>query len=254
MSERILTNKEKECIHNCYVEIQPTLIESITNHCGCCDPYNGYEYVDMGEAGIWAKYPIGVSEWNSDSLNQIKYFAWGETEGYTASQVGVDKIFDWSDYKWGDVYNHMTKYCSNSQYGKDGFTDDLTVLLPEDDACTVNMGGNWRMPTKEEFQTLYNLCNNKWVTDYNGVDGLNGRLFTLKTDESKQLFFPASGNCGGGSVYNVGSDGRFYSSSLYVSKPCNGFYLYFNSVNGNPDNGVYRCYGYPVVGILGTGQ
>ena len=28
---------------------------------------NGYDYVDMGEAGIWAKYPIGISEWTSET-------------------------------------------------------------------------------------------------------------------------------------------------------------------------------------------
>lgn len=37
------------------------------------DPYNGHEYVDMGEAGIWAKYPIGVTNWKT-AFKDVKYF------------------------------------------------------------------------------------------------------------------------------------------------------------------------------------
>lgn len=214
---------------------------------------NGYEFVDMGEAGIWAKYPIGVTKWDSNWVDKIKYFAWGETEGYTKSQVGVDKQFTWDDYKWCEGSdNTLTKYCSNSKNGKDEFTDNLTVLLPEDDACTVNMCGSWRMPTINEFQKLNSLCNNEWVTNYNGVDGLNGRLFKLKTDESKQLFFPASGYCSTGSVYNVRVNGMFWSSSLYVSNPCRGFLLSFHSSSVNASNYGSRYYGYPIIGFLGS--
>ncbi|MCH5166938.1 MAG: hypothetical protein J1F35_03510 [Erysipelotrichales bacterium] len=214
-------------------------------------PTNGYEYVDMGEAGIWAKYPIGVSEWDSNWKDNIKYFQWGDIEGYTASQVGVNKEFssDWSDYKWGDLYDHITKYCTDSEYGKDGFTDNLTTLLPEDDACVQNMGGNWRMPTTDEFQTLYNLCSTEWVTNYNGVSGLNGRLFKLETDESKQLFFPASGCCEDG-VGDVGSWGDFYSSSLSISSPSKGLYLAFGSDRIYPNTDYFRFAGYPIVGFL----
>lgn len=216
-------------------------------------PANGYEYVDMGEAGIWAKYPIGVTEWNEEALDKIKYFQWGDIEGYTKAQVGVDKGFAWSDYKWSDAYNHMTKYCNNASYGKDGFVDNLTTLLPEDDACVQNMGGNWRMPTTEEFEMLCNNCNSQWVTNYNGVYGLNGRLFKLKTDETKQLFFSTSGRCEDNSIYGVESLGSYYSSSLIISGSCDVFSLRFGSESvGSASD--YRYFGCPVIGFLGSGQ
>lgn len=214
---------------------------------------NGYEYVDMGEAGIWAKYPLGVTEWDSESLNNIKYFQWGDTQGYTKSQVGVDKQFsnDWNDYKWSDGSNKtMTKYCPKSEYGKDGYTDNLTTLLLEDDACAINMKGNWRMPTKEEFLILYDNCTFEWITDYHGVSGLNGQLFKLKTDESKQLFFPASGGCGNGSVSNVGTYGNFWASSLDETNSSYGYDLYFGYIYINPNYGCTRCSGTCVIGIL----
>ena len=243
MSEIIITDELKDCVKSCYSTLHPTLVEKTLSGCDCCAP--NYELVDMGEAGIWAKYPIGVSEWNSDWENQIKYFAWGETEGYTKSQLGVDKEFDWSDYKWCEGgEDKLTKYCGNTS---DGITDYLSVLLPEDDACTVNMGGNWRMPTTEEFQKLDSLCNNEWVTNYNGVSELNGRLFKLKTDESKQLFFPVNGKTGLISK-------QFWSSSLNISTPRWAFYLDINT--STVDASIYynRCRGYSVIGILDSGQ
>ena len=76
MNSIVLTDEQKECINNCYSNIHPTLLDKTLNRCDCCNP--NYESVDMGEAGIWAKYPIGVSEWNEDWINQVKYFQWGD--------------------------------------------------------------------------------------------------------------------------------------------------------------------------------
>ena len=51
-------------------------------------------------------------------------------------------------------YNTLTKYCTRSDYGYNGFTDSLTILLPEDDAATVNWESGWRIPTKDECEEL----------------------------------------------------------------------------------------------------
>ena len=264
MNSIVLTDEQKECINNCYSNIHPTLLYKTLDRCDCCNP--NYETVDMGDAGIWSKYPIGVSEWNDESLDDILYFTWGGIEGHKASEVKDGSVvFDGDLDRFcgtpGYIYKGYngteyaaTRYCSNTSFGKDGFTDNLTVLLPEDDACDVNMGSSWRMPTTEEFQTLYNLCNIEWVTNYNGVSGLNGRLFKLKTDESKQLFFPASGICDSSSVNYVGSNGYFWSSSLKVSSPCYGIRLYFSSGYVFPDDSNLRYFGYPVVGILNSNE
>ena len=49
------------------------------------DPYNGHAYVDLGlpSGTKWAKMNVGASSETDAGL----YFAWGETQGYTASQV-----------------------------------------------------------------------------------------------------------------------------------------------------------------------
>lgn len=134
--------------------------------------------VDLGlPSGIlWATYNIGahVPEEYGD------YFAWGET---------LPK----NRYSW-DNYQHcngssktLTKYCCNSSIGYNGFTDNLIVLLPEDDAATANWGSEWRMATKEEWQELMNGTTHVWTT-WNGV---NGWLFTAPNNNC--LFLPAAG-------------------------------------------------------------
>ena len=128
----------------------------------------------------------------------------------------------------------LTKYCSNSNYGYNGFTDNLTTLLPEDDAAAANWGGNWRMPTKEEFQELYNNTTVTW-TQQNGV---NGRLFTASNGNS--LFLPAAGNRWDGELYLAGDIGDYWSSSLTTGYPDNAWYFGF----GSGSTGVYSTHRY----------
>ena len=107
-----------------------------------------YEYVDLGLPSQlkWAKYNIGATNEEEAGL----YFQWGDTQGYTAEQVGDGeglKKFDWASYKFSIDG-------SNSNFSKYNASDSKTVLDPEDDAAHVNMGGNWRMPTFEEYKEL----------------------------------------------------------------------------------------------------
>ena len=161
--------------------------------------HHGYEYVKIG--GLkWAKCNVGAEKETDNGL----YFQWGDTQGYTAEQVGNgQKYFDWQDYKFGDR-SHLFKY--NSLGGK-------TVLDLEDDAAHVNMGGSWRMPTTDEWVVLANATTAAWTKNYQG-SGVKGLVLIDKTDSSKTLFFPSAGYCGHGSVGYVGSGAFYWSSSL----------------------------------------
>ena len=176
-----------------------------------------YEYVDLGlSSGLkWAKCNVGAKKETDAGL----YFAWGETTGYTASQVGTDKQFSWSDYKYGNSDSNLTKY--NQSDGK-------TVLESTDDAATQIMGGNWRMPTKAEFDELLSGTTNEWIANYNDT-GVSGRKFTSKTN-GNSIFIPAAGGCSDGSVGGVGGGG-VWSSSLVASSPNRAWYLGFYSGN-----------------------
>ena len=192
-----------------------------------------YEYVDLGLSVKWAKCNVGAEKETDAGL----YFAWGETTGYTASQVGTDKRFSWSDYKYGNSSSNLTKY--NQSDGK-------TVLKSTDDAATQIMGEGWRMPTQSEFQELIDNTDKLWTT----INGVNGYKFTSKKEgyQNNSIFIPAAGYCGDGSVDGVGGYGTVWSSSLYTSNPNYAWYLNFGSGNCYM-YGSYRCYGRSVRGV-----
>lgn len=148
------------------------------------------QYVNLGlpSGTLWATE--NLKDGNGNDL----YFAWGETQGYTADQIGTDKYFAWegdnADYKYG-VYDSG----STPNYGmtKYNVTDNLTVLEPDDDAATVLWGENWCIPTEEQFQELINNTTTSWTTQ-NGIDGM---LFTSIAN-GNTLFFPALGGVDNG--------------------------------------------------------
>ena len=99
----------------------------------------------------------------------------------------------------------------------------MTTLLPEDDAVTANWGGNWRMPTKAEWQELYNNTTNTWTTQ----NGVYGRLFTASNGNS--LFLPAAGYRYNSSLGDAGGYGYYWSSSLNTNGPFGAWTFYFDS-------------------------
>ena len=203
-----------------------------------------HDWIEIG--GVkWATMNIGATGVTDYGL----YFQWGDTQGYTSSQVGSgsgQKYFGWADYKYGNGTSSpgatgMTKYNS---------TDGKTVLEISDDAVRANWGGSWRLPTTEEFVALGNAVNSAWTSSYNG-SGVAGLVLTDKTDSSKVLFFPAVGYASTGSMYGVGSNGYYWSSSLSTSDMQNAYRLYFSSgaVLWQNDSNRYR--GFAARGVLG---
>ena len=199
-----------------------------------------HDYVEIG--GIkWATMNVGANSVTDYGL----YFQWGDTQGYTAEEVGSDggkKAFTWADYKHCDGTDSvMTKYNA---------TDGKTVLDASDDAVTAAWGGNWRMPTTAEFQALGNAVTSAWTNDYQG-SGVHGLVLTDKTDSSKVLFFPGAGFADNGSVSVVGSSGYYWSSSLYSGFVSYAYYLLFGSRSVYWGSSYFRYYGCPVRGVLG---
>ena len=197
----------------------------------------GHDYVEIG--GIkWATMNVGATGVTDGGL----YFAWGETDGYLPSQVGTDKNFDWADHKFsinGDPSN-LKKYKT---------TDAYRTLVPCDDPVTVNWGGAWRSPTREEFAALSGAVTTEWVTDYQG-SGVNGLVLTDKNDSTKQLFFPAAGYGVNGGTHGDGESGNYWSSSVSEEHYSDGSVFGFNSdeVTWGEDN--FRRYGYSVRGVF----
>lgn len=129
--------------------------------------------VDLGlPSGLmWRKYNVGA---NSE-YEKGNYYAWGET-------VTKQDYFS-TTYKWCELDGAIKRYTKYNE------TDKLTLLQPEDDAATANLGENYRTPTPKEWEELLAECtwevatttnkNNKTVIDYWKVVGPNGNFIIL---------------------------------------------------------------------------
>ena len=192
-----------------------------------------HEYVDLGlpSGTLWATCNVGA-----DSPEDYgDYFAWGETT--------TKSNYWWSTYKWcNGSSNTLTKYCRQSDYGYNGFTDTLTELLPEDDAATANWGSDWQMPSREQCEELINssYTTTEWTTQ-NGVDG---RKITSKSN-GNSIFLPAAGCWDDTILRYVGSGGYYWSRSLSTSDSGCAYRLYFYS-DGPGAAGSGRIWGLSV--------
>jgi hypothetical protein len=110
----------------------------------------------------------------------------------------------------------MTKYCTNSSWGYNGFTDDKTELDLEDDAAYVNWGAAWRMPSVEQLEELIN--SNYTTTEWTTQNGVNGRKITSKTNDNS-IFLPAAGFRIDSSLNVDGSIVYYWSRTLYSDSP-----------------------------------
>lgn len=202
-----------------------------TQACGTPEPPTPTvaEYVDLGlPSGIlWATCNVGAE--TPEGCGD--YFAWGETRPKVT--------YNWSTYQYcNDDSDQLTKYCNDSLYGYNGFTDNLITSLPEDDAATANWGIEWRIPTYDEWVELYQNATMTWTTQ----NDVNGLLFTASNGSS--LFLPAAGDrWGGGELNGAGSHGYYWSSLLSTEGPYDAWTLYFESGDcimdpGNRDGGV----------------
>jgi uncharacterized protein (TIGR02145 family) len=121
--------------------------------------HNGHEWVDLGLSVKWATCNVGAfspGEYGG-------YFAWGETG--TKSEFNFSNC-DSSNKSWSEIAGN-----------------------PSRDVARPNWGGDWRMPTKAEFDELLSQCIWTWTTQ----NGRSGYMVTSKTN-GNNIFLPAAGN------------------------------------------------------------
>ena len=163
-----------------------------------------HEFVDLAlpSGTLWASCNLGA---NSPE-DYGDYFAWGETS--------LKDYYDWSTYKYCNGSDStLLKYCTIADYGYEGFTDHLTVLLPEDDVATFFLGEDWQMPTDSEWEELINTTTSTWTTQ----NGVYGRLFTASNGNS--IFLPAAGFRWVDLIGDVSSQGLYWSNYCFGSNP-----------------------------------
>ncbi len=195
---------------SCFVTVKEPFIE---------DQYDGetdgHKWVDLGlPSGIkWATCNVGA-----DNSSQHGFrFAWGEITPNEDNSA---------PYKWYDPgTGKYLKYVTDSEFG---VVDNLTTLEAADDAATANWGGDWRMPTFEDFIEL----SENTTYEYIEQNGEYGGKFTSKNN-SHSIFL------------SLGADysGEYLSSTLY--ELCNNQFRsvridFMGYYSGVPDRGIRR--------------
>ena len=144
------------------------------------DPYNGYEYVDLGlPSGLkWATCNIGASEPEECG----NYYAWGET-------ITKNQYNEQTSLVWGQRLDDIS---GNPQY----------------DAASANWGGKWRMPTKDEMEELLTECNWEQTT----MNDVVGYKFASKTNDN-YIFLPSAGMYSVTNIASVGVTLSYWSST-----------------------------------------
>lgn len=159
------------------------------------------EAVDMGLSVKWANCDLGAES----PEQQGCLFAWGE--------VSPKDQYTSDTYKWGN--SRFKKYSLSGNYGYAGFVDNKNILDDEDDAAHVLLGGDWHIPSCEQWQELLENCK---VTGTKRA-GRPGLLFKSKKN-GNSIFLPS---------------GLHWSSSLYEG-------LTSSAAGFGPNNGTFESW------------
>ena len=157
------------------------------------EPFNvedeGFKVVDMGLSVRWASCNLGATT----SEQSGNYYAWGE----------LNKK---SNY---NANNSATYSYSLSELKSKKVIDSDNKLLSSKDAASMNLGKNWRMPTREEAEELIKKCKWEWGMK-NGVKG-----YKVIGPNGKSIFLPARGYFFGSQLYDTDETGNYWTSTGY---------------------------------------
>lgn len=179
------------------------------------DPYGGHEYVDLG-------LPSGTK--------------------WATMNIGASSVTDYGTfYQYGKGLNELKDTSGDTTYS--GTENPLAASA---DTAVQVWGGSWHLPTKAQFEELTANTNYTYIA----IDGINCGKFTLKTDSSKYIIFPAGG------YFDVfwGQCVRRYENSMcyyWSSTPSYALYSGGNSPNHFGVAWEERTFGYPIRPVVG---
>lgn len=190
---------------------------------------NGYDYVDLGLPSelLWATCNIGAKT----PYEYGKYFQWADVVGYTGDAVVEHSYWSNTPYYSGS---------SNTDYSRVDYPPNL-ILRDYDDAAHVNLGGAWRMPTKEECQELIDNTTIQWVS------GVGFKL--ISNVNQNYLIMPYAGNASNGVMYDLYQVSSLWSSTLNATQQYQAFQLRL-AANINQVNSINRSTNKPIRGVI----
>lgn len=146
---------------------------NIINYEGTSSYSPSTDWVDLGlPSGLrWAKSNIDVTTQNKFAANAEdsgSYFSWGNADGH--AKTGDDYVFNGENY------------VTTPGYSVGG---DLEYHF---DAAKALLGGNWRMPSQDDYTELLNNCDFEYIEE----GDTKGYLLTSRINE-ESIFFPRTG-------------------------------------------------------------
>ena len=197
------------------------------------------DFVNLGLPSglLWAKGNIvknGDKYEIGEETAYGAYVSWGNiVPHFSSNGSSFDDGYDWGDDNSGPYAETPGATIEFIEAGE-GFAEDSGY-----DAARELLGGECKMPTKDDFVELYNNCTWAWVENYNG-SSVKGQLFTSKINGAR-LFFPAAGRGENTYISHLSIYGYYWSRSLYDAE--RGYYLSFMHRGVYPQSMWYRYCG-----------
>ena len=136
------------------------------------------DLIDMGLSVKWGSRNVGAS----DPGNDGDYFAWGETQ--------TKETFLSDNY----LYNETPERLPLSA-----------------DAASVNLGGSWRMPTREEFIELAD--DSRTMRESGVYKGRYGFMY-ISRKNGNRVFFPCAGYKNEDDFWPIGTSSYYWTSDF----------------------------------------
>ena len=200
---------------------------------------NGFEYIDLGlpSKTMWATCNVGADNPEDSGL----LFQFGRVDGYRCDDK--NNKFRTNKQNKQDTYSEEMPVTSSGKVYTYGEILDLA-----DDAAHVNMGGAWKMPTKDELEELVNNTTQEVET----INGVKGMLFASNINK-RQLFIPfMQGYWYNGTWYSLNKACTdIWASQVRVSSTVYAYRIYCSSANGvYVNNFFYRSAAFSVRGVF----
>lgn len=226
-----------------YSEFNPTVIEEAGRH---IDPYSSVLYFDGGSVnGDHLVKDIKVTIPKEELLkNFLPYINWrgneyqnykklkargtntasrGEINGYEYVDLDLPSGIVWATcnvgatspyesggfYAWGETNTKDTYKRENSFHWGRGITIEGHAQY---DIVKSLWGGNWRMPSENDYRELINECVWTWISE-NGVCG-----YKIEGLNSNSIFLPAGGFREDSEINEANSFGRYWTSTYFESQ------------------------------------
>ena len=159
----------------------------------------------------------------------------GLTSGTLWADGNLGYDGEYQEYAMGKWYYwDLIESPSDNKFTQEYYTGKIPMDISEDisgsihDPAAMNWGGNWRMPTRAQFEELMKECSWKSGTANDGMF----KGYWVKGPNGKQIFLPYSASCdyrGWTRDFNNHDYGCYWSSTPAGAGLAD--YLYFNQYN-----------------------